>query len=227
MKNREAKAKQQILTISNRFTSEKLNRRVHKRANSIQIIDENRVKKTRKKLIESDKRIVSISLKDNFIQNVKDSGSYKKKKEKAFPHYKKNFTQGIYSKYLLEHPNIYLNSQEKGALPSNMKLSHIGDKPRRVEVFVREKAATRKEEHAKLQQMTDNYEHIFSSKKKMILHRQRKKLFQNLRMNRVQHELPGPKHVKHSDSKHFIGKNKENELRPYSAPIDGDNSIFF
>jgi hypothetical protein len=208
--------------VSNRFVKEKFNKRMHKRANSIQIVDEGRAKKVRKKMIGSDKRIVSNSLKDNYIESGKDSASMKKhKKDNSLTQYKKNFSNTFYSKYFVDNPKIYKGALEKKNLSLTSKMHYLLEKPKRAEMYLRDNISLPNNDHSRIPKVQENYENLFSSKKNIILHRQRKKLFQNLRMNKAQNELPFTKYSKQREIKNKYGKNKDQELRPYSAPIDG------
>ena len=180
-----------------------MGKRVHKRANSIQIIDNKVKKKTRKKLIGSDKRIVSVSLKDNYILE-------KEAKKKAEESANKG---GLYSRYLIENGQFY-RLPERFYQKYKRNAINMQENKRKYEVKSRENLSNKKKELQKGHTM-ENYENIFSSKQKIILHKQRKRIFENLRMNKMPKDMSIVKHVK------SIKDSKLNELRPYSAPIDG------
>ena len=223
MKGKERKPKKHILTISSRFQSEKQNRRVQKRANSIQIIENKRSKKTRKKMSENDKKIISISLKDNYIQNEKDSlGLKKRNKENAFQISQKNLKGSLYSKYFIESGHFYKGFNDRKAYKMHSHLLNFPEKRKPNEAYLRENISLKKDPNARIHHLTNNYENIFTSKKKMILYKQKKKIFENLRLSHAQKETHFPKRIKNSDHKYSLDKSKEMDLRPYSAPIDGE-----
>jgi hypothetical protein len=180
-----------------------MGKRVHKRANSIQIIDNKAKKKTRKRLIGSDKRIVSVSLKDNYILEKEA----KKKAEEAMG------KGSMYSRYLIENGHFY-RLPERFHQKYKRNALNLPDQKRKYELKLRHDFSSKKKDSRKGHTL-ENYENIFSSKQKIILHKQRKRIFENLRMNKVPKEVSIVKRVKN------VNESKPNELRPYSAPIDG------
>jgi hypothetical protein len=191
--------RKQLLTISSRFQNERNGKRVQKRANSIQVIDNKVKKKVRKRLIGNDKRIVSISLKDNYIVDKET----KKKVENSIN------KGSLYSKYIIENGHFY-KLPERYHQKYRRAGVNLPKNKRNMSIKMQENLSTKKKENT-----VDNYENIFSSKQKIILHKQRKRIFETLKMNKVPKEVSIIKRV------NDIKDSKSSELRPYSAPIDG------
>lgn len=181
--------RKQLLTISSRVQNEG-HRRTQKRANSIQIL-ENKRKKTRKRIGEDEKKIISISLKDNFIRE-------REQRKKA----EENPKSPFYSKYLIEHGQFYRVPDKLGQYQSNF--SNLLEQRRAGLGEGRSRKSTAKGSRNAREGT------ITSGQKKT--HKKRKRLFENLRMS---------KKVKEGGSKKGGKMSLGSELRPYSAPIDG------
>lgn len=184
--------RKQLLTISSRAQNEHA-RRTNKRANSIQILDDKR-KKGRKRIGDDEKKIISISLKDNFIREREQRRRVEESAKSPF-----------YSKYVIEHGQFYRVPDKLGQYQSNFS-----------NLFERKKGSlgeggARKAETAKKVPRNARERETQTSHKKA--HRKRKRLFENLRMG---------KRAKDSGSKKsWKLLHGASDLRPYSAPIDG------
>ena len=137
---------------------------------------------------------------------------------------KVSFGKNNYSKYFVEHPNLYNRFLENnGAHGNNSKVNQtsIMNKSKMKDQIGKDKYGRRSyKSNETIAQKNNNesYEKIFSSKKKMILYKQRKKLFDSIRASSAVKGFSLSKKNKQVENQ----TKQSSEIRPNSAPIDGE-----